>query len=342
MIKKDNLTVAPIVETGKLGILHLKRFWSKMILHIGGELSLDDYSDEWGLDRALLSVLNIGIYQCNAYLFENQPSFEQFEDWVLAVSNGSLDKAKIQLFNTRVSGDAIKQEPSEETHKLSQEDWDFWNENGYLIVKNALPKDDCEEAIAVICEFLRIGRNNKDSWYGEHHAIQGIMVQLLQHPALQKNRESEKIRRVYEQLWGRTDLLLNMDVVGFNPPETNGHKFRGAGLHWDVSLSRPIPFGLQGILYLTDTAENQGAFTCVPGFHLKIDDWLARLPSGVNPREKDLAALGAIPIAGNAGDCIIWHHTLPHGASPNTHTLPRFVQYLNYQPIDYAYSKEWI
>jgi hypothetical protein len=58
-------------------------------------------------------------------------------------------------------------------------------------------------------------------------------------------------------------------------------------LHWDVSLARPIPFGLQGILYLADTAANQGAFTCVPGFHRKIDSWLENLPAGSDPRAEE-------------------------------------------------------
>ena len=32
-----------------------------------------------------------------------------------------------------------------------------------------------------------------------------------------------------------------------------GFKFRGPDLHWDCSVKTPIPFGTQGILYLTDT-----------------------------------------------------------------------------------------
>jgi ectoine hydroxylase-related dioxygenase (phytanoyl-CoA dioxygenase family) len=132
-----------------------------------------------------------------------------------------------------------------------------------------------------------------------------------------------------------------MDKVGFNPPETASYKYRGIGLHWDVSLELPIPFGLQGILYLTDTAETQGAFTCVPGFHLQIEQWLKLLPQNIDPRSEDLHRLGSKPIAANAGDCIIWHHALPHGASPNRHHLPRFVQYLNYRPIDYKFQAAW-
>lgn len=170
---------------------------------------------------------------------------------------------------------------------------------------------------------------------------QGIMVQLFQHPALEKNRQSKKIRNAYEQLWNRKDLWMNTDRVSFNPPENERWQFPGPRLHWDVSLELPIPFGLQGLLYLSDTQESQGAFTLVPGFHNKIDAWINSLPAGANPRTQDLYQLGIKPIAANAGDFIIWHQALPHGSSPNKAAAPRIVQYINYMPIDAAAQKKW-
>lgn len=113
-------------------------------------------------------------------------------------------------------------------------------------------------------------------------------------------------------------------------------------MHWDVSLALPIPFGTQGILYLAHTAENQGAFTLVPGFQNRVEAWLRSLPPGTNPRQQDMHALGSKPIAANAGDFIIWHQALPHGSSPNTSSLPRFVKYFNYTPPDPEIRKVWI
>jgi ectoine hydroxylase-related dioxygenase (phytanoyl-CoA dioxygenase family) len=168
------------------------------------------------------------------------------------------------------------------------------------------------------------------------------MVQLFQHSLLDKNRNSPKIRKAYEQLWQRTDLWVNTDRVGFNPPETELYRFPGPHLHWDASIKQPMPFGTQGILYLADTAANQGAFTLVPGFQNRIADWLNGLPEGANPRQQDMHALGAIPIAANAGDFILWHQALPHGSSPNTSALPRFVQYINYEPFGHHENAEWL
>jgi ectoine hydroxylase-related dioxygenase (phytanoyl-CoA dioxygenase family) len=107
-----------------------------------------------------------------------------------------------------------------------------------------------------------------------------------------------------------------------------------------VSLAQPIPFGLQGILYLADTAADQGAFTCVPGFHRRIEQWLNDLPPGHDPRRHDFTS-EAVPIAGRAGDLVIWHHALPHGSSPNRASLPRFVQYMMGRPSAWQYNAAW-
>ena len=128
-----------------------------------------------------------------------------------------------------------------------------------------------------------------------------------------------------------------MDKGGFNPPVNADWQFSGPFLHWDVSLAPPVPFGIQGILYLTDTAAEQGAFRCVPGFHRKLNDWLRSLPPEVDTRTQDLESLGASTIAGRAGDLIVWRQELPHGSSPNRAAKPRIVQYISGEPSDWLH-----
>ena len=114
------------------------------------------------------------------------------------------------------------------------------------------------------------------------------------------------------------------------PPKLNR---TDAGLHWDRNpFDPPSNLGVQGVLYLTDTPANQGAFTCVPGFHHKIEEWLETLPEDADPRRQDLESLGAEPVPGKAGDLIIWHSSLPHGAGPNFADQPRVVQYITMFP----------
>jgi ectoine hydroxylase-related dioxygenase (phytanoyl-CoA dioxygenase family) len=168
------------------------------------------------------------------------------------------------------------------------------------------------------------------------------MLNLINHPHLDRNRQSPKIKKAYEQLYNSTNIYKRIDKVSFNPPETPDFRFAGDGLHWDVSLQQPIPMGLQGLLYLTDCAPGDGAFHCVPGFHNSIEQWLSQLTPEQNPRGIVKQALQAVAVPGNAGDFVIWHQALPHCATPNHGATPRIVQYLTYWPVDYVEQKEWI
>lgn len=328
------IEIIPSQEKGKLNIMHLKRYWHKAMLKREGKIKQNEFLDEWQTDVTLLNALGIGLEPTLQYLYCTSPSFEEFEGWVSANSTG-INETKIKHFNRILSGESIVDREPITYEILSPADVKCWDENGYVIIKNAVIKEDCDATIAALCEHIEIDRYDPATWYNIHPSQQGIMVQLFQHPALERNRNSDKIRKAYEELWQRKDIWVNTDRVGFNPPETPSHKFTGPHLHWDLnSFKTPIPFGLQGILYLSDTAENQGAFTVVPGFQHKFNTWVEALPKGVDPQKQDLYALGPKPIAANAGDFIIWHHALPHGSSPNTASAPRFVQYINYEPAD--------
>lgn len=332
-------SLAPSTETGKLGIMHLKRYWQKAMLKRQNQL-YNELKDEWQIDKTLLFALNLGLDQTLVYLYHNMPTFEAFEDWI--IDTGGVPIPDNVLRFNKLFTDTENHKEDSVPDFLTPQQLDFWNENGYVIIKNAVPKEDCENTISLMCDFMGIDRNDPQTWYEPHAAKQGIWVQLYQHPQLQKNRESENIRMGFEQLWGRTDIWATTDRVGFNPPETATWKFPGPDLHWDSSLSLPMRFGLQGILYLADTAPEQGAFTVVPGFQNRLENWLNSLPEGANPREQNLHALGSKPIAAEAGDFIIWHHALPHGSSPNRFTKPRFVQYITYTPADEKESAVWI
>ena len=340
--KMDNppIELAASTDPSALGILHLKRYWEKHLLTRLGKLAPGAMLEEWNIDTTMLAVLCLGLEQTIKHIF-SFPDLAAFENWILGINGGKLAKEKIDEFNRYI---LIRSNPIMDgaiEKVLSDADINFWNENGYLIIREAISLQDCEDTITAICNFIEIKRDDPGSWYHHHPSRQGIMVQLFQHPALQKNRLSKKIRMAYDQLWGRKDLWVNTDRVGFNPPETDTWKFPGPRLHWDVSLELPIPFGLQGILYLADTASNQGAFTLVPGFQNKIEAWLEGLPPTADPRKEDFYALGTKPIVANAGDLIIWHQALPHGSSPNPSTLPRFVHYINYAPLDAEVREKW-
>ena len=265
------IEIAPREETGKLQVMHLKRYWNKMLLKKQGKLPSDSHTEEFQTDVMLLSALGLGLHQTLQYLYLHGDSFEKFENWIIDTT-GSPDPVKIARFNALFTDEKNIPYETDEADVLGPADHEFWEENGYVIIRNAVPKEDCDLAIQAICDFLAIDRYDASTWYNDHPAKSGIMVQMFQHPAFEKNRNAYRIRKAYQELWKRRDVWVNTDRAGFNPPQTESFKFYGPFLHWDVSLQLPIPFGTQGILYLADTAENQGAFTLVPGFQNRIVD----------------------------------------------------------------------
>ena len=328
--------MSPLPPAGPLGIPYLAGFWSRTLARRSGAAPQKDSARDWVDDNTLLAGLGLNLRETYAYLYDRTPTLEAFEAWILDINGGSIDPARIARLNAAlaadVSGEAALPAPEPAAPPaLTDAELAFWDENGYVVLRDAIPLENALAAAQAIYDFLAIDPLNPATWYGNAHG-HTIWVPLLHHPALWANRNSPRIHRAFAQIWRRSDLWVNIDQAGFNPPEHPGWNFPGPHLHWDVSLVQPIPFGVQGILYLTDTAADQGAFTCVPGFHRRIEDWLNALPAGADPRAQDLRSLGPIPIAGRAGDLIIWHHALPHGASPNRSARPRVVQYLKLRP----------
>ena len=336
-----------------LGIPYLEGFWARTLAKRSGTAPAGNAARDWAADNTLLAALGLNLRETYLYLYHHTPSLQDFERWILAINGGSIDPARIARLNAALAAEAAEAadvaaeadgaEPIPEPEgppALTAADLAFWDRHGYVVLHDAVPPGHAQAAAQAIYDFLAIDPQQPDTWYGKAHG-HSIWVPLLHHPALWANRNSPRIHRAFAQLWRRSDLWVNVDQAGFNPPERPGWLFPGPHLHWDVSLVQPIPFGVQGILYLTDTAADQGAFTCVPGFHRLIEDWLHALPPAADPRAQDLRALGPVPIPGRAGDLIIWHHALPHGASPNRATQPRVVQYLTMRPTHWQAQPTW-
>lgn len=325
-------------DLGTLGVVFLKRYWSQNLARRTGQAGAPPTPAELCAENVLLAGLELGIRETTAYLMTEAPSFAAFEAWVLAKNGGSLAPERVARLNS-----ALRQESTFVLESLLPEpvltpdDLAFWDENGYVVVREAISAAQCAATVEAIYAHAQLDPEDPETWYGD-----ALWLPLAHHPALWENRRAPRIHTAFAQLWQRQDLWINVDVCGVNPPERPGYSFRGSPLHWDMSLARPVYFGTQAILYLTDTTADQGAFSCVPGFHTHLESWLEALPPGTDPREWARETLQPTPIAGAAGDLIIWHHALPHGATPNRAARPRVVQYLNLFPSHHALHTEWV
>lgn len=301
----------------------LEKLWERTVQPV--RVSAAAETQNWDEEMKTLYQLGIGMEDTLQFLYFEKPDFETFKTWITTRQKNGNNES--EAFTDKV---------------LSEQELDFWNQNGYVIVKNAISKEDCKATQQAIWDYLKMDPHKKETWYVRHENQKGLMLNFSDHETLNRNRFSARIRKAYEQLYGTVKIYKTIDKVSFNPPETTDFTFLGSPLHWDTSLKQPIPFGLQGLLYLTDCGIDDGAFHCVPGFHNEIKSWLENLDPTENPREKAIQTLQPKPIPGNAGDFIIWNNTLPHCATANRGKSPRMVQYLTYFPEDYDTSREWL
>ncbi|WP_347262495.1 phytanoyl-CoA dioxygenase family protein [Rudaea sp.] len=317
---------------GMLGVRSLHGLWLRWNRRASARRSAGD----WTRDCVVIHGLGVGIEQTARFLSVER-SFEEFEAWIVGLNGGTLERERIDRINAALSGEAYAAQTRQRHAEietmpavLDATDLADWQEHGYVVLREAIPPDACAATVEAICRHIDIDAGDPSTWPARRHC-QGIMVQLFQHAALEVARRSSRIHKACAQLWGHADLIATNDRCGFNPPENAAFRFPGPHLHWDAEPTPPIGFGVQGILYLTDTGPDQGAFCCVPGFHREFDEWLRALPAGCNPYDR-IPHEAAIPIPGHAGDMVLWHHGLPHGSSPNRTARPRFVQYLTMFP----------
>src|SRR5689334_16691637 len=53
---------------------------------------------------------------------------------------------------------------------LSEQDWKFWIQNGYVVVKNAIPKEQVKRLADFLWEFEEKNPNDPETWYAPPRA----------------------------------------------------------------------------------------------------------------------------------------------------------------------------
>src|SRR5215469_15214617 len=274
--------------TGSLAAARVEAVWRRAR---GGERRRATGSDRT-LDRIALNTLGIATEE----LREELPRFEAFEDLIAwsGARAGGFESEGLARFEALIAGapppDSVARRIAAVEALdpvLSESDLRAWAQDGYVIVRSVISPDEVRAVADTVWRHVGADPDDPTTWRLTDH---GIMVQLFQHPALEPARKSPRLLKAFAQVWGTADLWTSFDRVSFNPPVRPGVEFPGPRLHWDISLVPPVIFQVQGMIYLTDTSAEQGAFEAVPGFHKRIDAWLEGLGDDVDPRRVDLSA----------------------------------------------------
>ncbi|KAL1514651.1 hypothetical protein AB1Y20_003741 [Prymnesium parvum] len=239
-----------------------------------------------------------------------------------------------------------------------------WERDGYLIVPNVISPSLTAAAATTVRRFIGADDSHPSTWYSNtldiyldrtpsgkkpHHGPSG-MVQLFHHRTLWAIRQEPRVHSIFADLYGTRRLYVTADRAHFKPPQNADFPAWShpgdvhVGLHWDTDTRRaawPVPYVIQGVVYLENTTAVQGALRVVPGFHRRLASWEStQMVNRSAERPEGASALAleaeAIPVEGTAGSLVLWHSLLPHGPAPNVGTLPRVSAYVAMLPVDAA------
>ena len=107
MFGRKKTQMIPTISSGvkgPLGVLHLPRFWSKVLMDAKGVLHEDYPACGAGFDQMVLDGLGLDKDATLAYISDNLPTYPQFEAWVLEQGGGSLDQAAVDELNAAITG----------------------------------------------------------------------------------------------------------------------------------------------------------------------------------------------------------------------------------------------
>lgn len=226
---------------------------------------------------------------------------------------------------------------------LSEEDWKFWIENGYVIIKNAVPREQALETAAFLWEFEEKDPNDESTWYTAPRAEMKMkelggtgMVEVYNNQHLWNNRQMQRVYDAFVDIWGTEKLWVTIDRANLNFPIRPGFEYKGF-IHWDYDPETK-PVNVQGVLALADqTDENMGGFQCIPELYRTYDTWKLTQPEDRNRFKPDTSAFEGQfhKVKLEAGDLLIFNSLEPHGIRPNNSTNKvRVAQYISMMPAE--------
>ena len=249
--------------------------------------------------------------------------------------NPSVSTSSDQKLNDRSNGKPLR--------VLSEEDWRFWMHNGYIVIKNAIPKDQAKATADFIWEFDEKDPNDPSTWYAKPRAEMQMkelagtgMVEAYNHQTLWNNRQMQKVYDAFVDVWGTEKLWVTIDRVNLNFPQRPGEEKEGF-IHWDYD-PETRPQNVQGVLALADQMdESMGGFQCIPWLYRNYDTWKLTQPEDRHRFQPNLDSLQdkLVKVLMEAGDLLIFNSTEPHGIRPNrSGKKVRIAQYISMMPAE--------
>ena len=274
------------------------------------------------------------VYKTNAYESEHKK----------IPGNPSTAKSSSLKLNTRKNNEPLR--------VLTEEQWKFWINKGYIVIKNAIPREQAKSTADFLWEFEDKNPEDPSTWYTAPRAEMKMkelagtgMVEVYNNQYLWSNRQTKKVYDAFVDIWGTEKLWVTIDRANLNFPIREGHEYKGF-IHWDYDPETK-PQNVQGVIALSDQTDiNMGGFQCIPWLYQNYDSWKLTQPEDRNRFQPDINGLEdkIEKVAMEAGDLLIFNSLLAHGIRPNlSENKVRIAQYISMMPAeeDNKELKQW-
>lgn len=223
---------------------------------------------------------------------------------------------------------------------LTPDDWRFWRENGYLVLRGAVAPEAVERIERLIWEFEEMDPRDPRTWYTpEKSALRRAelsynagMVELYNHQYLWDTRQDPRIHGAFADLWGTEALWVSIDRVNCNLPPEPGFEFKSF-MHWDYDPDGDTD-SVQGVLAVTDQRDEEvGGFVCIPELYRNYEQWRAQQGPEFDWYRPDVRTLPKTAVTMAKGDLLIFNSRLCHGIRQNVSAgRVRMAQYIAMLP----------
>ncbi len=247
--------------------------------------------------------------------------------------NPSTSKSSLLTLNDRSNGKPLR--------VLDEKDWLFWKDNGYIVIKEAVPRQQAMATAEFIWEFEEKDPLRPETWYTPPRAEMKMkeltntgMVEVYNAQPLWDNRQYPRVYEAFADIWGTDQLWVTIDRANLNFPIRPGFEYKGF-IHWDYDPeTRPV--NVQGVLALGDQEdENMGGFQCIPELYRTYDSWKLTQPADRDHFKPDITGFSPEKVKMKAGDLLIFNSLLPHGIRPNlSKDKVRIAQYISMMPAE--------
>ncbi|MEM6769621.1 MAG: phytanoyl-CoA dioxygenase, partial [Bacteroidota bacterium] len=117
---------------------------------------------------------------------------------------------------------------------LSMEDWAFWQHHGYVVIKQAVPREQAKATADFLWEFEDKDPTDPATWYAAPRAEMKMkelagtgMVEVYNNQHLWNNRQTQRVYDAFVDIWGTEKLWVTIDRANLNFPIRPGFGYKG-------------------------------------------------------------------------------------------------------------------